>query len=474
MGGCSKTGPTRRSTALIFRASAAVLILIVASVTDLRFAVAAETSEFSDEPIPMVSEDELPARTPPLIEIGPDFLGSGNIPEGIELPTGAVWTPALWVFGNARTAVQYFDNGPGEEQQEWVNRLDLFANLHLTPTERILFGVSPLRDEGEFTGCQRKPDAPDCFSSFNFDVTTFFAEGEFGEIFPNLDPSDSKSLDIGFSVGRQQLFFQEGMLVNDTVDGLGLTRDNIILPGIVDVRVTGFWGWGELNRDDNQDDEDAQLFGLFTEADFRRATVNFDAAYVTSEDDDGVGGDGLNLGASSVQRFGLYNTAFRVNHSVALDNADVEIDDGTLIFAETSTTLPYGTDIVYGNAFWGIDNFSSAARDPTVGGPLGRVGILFAAVGLGDYGAALGNRADDSYGAAIGYQQFFNNERTQLILEAGGRNETNGPESSAVAAGFRLQHAIGARTLLQLDGFVAANQDRSNGAGLRTELLVRF
>lgn len=449
-------------------AAAAVLL------TGIAPALSAESSEFSDEPIPMKTEEELPERTPPIIEIGPDFLGTGNIPEGIELPTGAVWTPALWVFGSYRTALQYFDSGSGAEQQEWANRLDLFANLHLTPTERLLFGVSPLRDQGQFTGCARKPDDRDCEQHANFDVTTLFFEGEFGEIFPDLDPSDSRSLDVGFSIGRQQLFFQEGMMVNDTVDGIGITRDNIILPDIVDIRVTGFWGWDNIERDDNRTDEEAQLFGLFTEADFRRTTTNLDMIYVASDGDDGAGGDSFHVGGSAIQRFGLYNTAFRINQSFGLDNDDNETDDGTLIFAETSTTPPYTHDVAYLNGFWGIDNYSSAARDPTAGGPLGRVGILFAAVGLGNYGAALGNRADDSVGAAVGYQKFFNNQRTQVVFELGGRKETAGADSGAVAIGTRIQQAIGSRLVLQVDGFAAANENSADGIGLRTELLVRF
>ena len=55
-------------------------------------AAGAESSALSDEPIPLKTEEELPERTPPLIEIGPDFLGTGNIPPGIELPTGAELT----------------------------------------------------------------------------------------------------------------------------------------------------------------------------------------------------------------------------------------------------------------------------------------------------------------------------------------------------------------------------------------------
>ena len=62
-------------------------------------------SALSDKPKPLLSEDELPRRTAPIIEIGPDFLGTGNLPKGWVLPTGAVWQPALWVFGSSRDVI---------------------------------------------------------------------------------------------------------------------------------------------------------------------------------------------------------------------------------------------------------------------------------------------------------------------------------------------------------------------------------
>ena len=435
---------------------------------------AAETSEFSDQPIPMKTPDELPARTPPLVEVGPDFLGPGNIPEGIELPTGAVWTPALWVFGSYRTALQYFDRGPTDQLEEWRNRLDLFANVHMTPTERLLVGISPLRDGSDFSGCDLSSGGSECEWHTDLDVTTVFVEGEFGEIFPNLDPDDSRALDVGFSVGRQLLFFQEGMMLNDTVDGVGVTRDNIILPGIVDLRITGFFGWDNIDREPSLDGGATTLLGLFTETDFRKSTFNLDATWVIGSSNENAIGDTFNIGASSVQRVGLYNTAFRVNHSVAFNPAGQKTTDGTLFFAESSTTPAYSHDVAYLNAFLGLDSFTSAARDPIAGGPLARVGILFAGVGLGNYGSALSNDPDDSYGAALGYQKFFNQQRTQLVLELGGRGHIDGVNPAAGALGLRLQHALGDRTLLQIDGFASVNEDQADGQGLRAELLFRF
>ena len=64
------------------------------------------------------------------------FLGVGQITPGFETPFGAVWQPSLIVYGEYRTAIQTFNDGD-REISEWANRLDLFTNLYLTPTERI-------------------------------------------------------------------------------------------------------------------------------------------------------------------------------------------------------------------------------------------------------------------------------------------------------------------------------------------------
>jgi len=444
-------------------------------VQDVR-AAGGETSALSDEPVPLLDEEDLPPRTPPIIEIGPDFLGTGNIPRGIELPTGAVWTPALWIFGDYRTALNYFDNGEAPHSEEWVNRLDIFANLQLSGTERILFGMQPLHDRNEFTGYIREPDRNDGWEDggFNADITTLFFEGEFGEIFPNLDPDDTGSLDYGFAIGRQPIFFQEGMMFNDTIDSLGIVRDTVLIPNYsVDTRITALFGWNDINRNDNNQNNSSYTIGLFTETDFRATTTNLDVAYVFAKDRHG--GDGLFIGASATQRLGLWNTSFRGNVSIATEGGNREqVDTGGLLFAETSRTLPYSDNVIYGNAFWGIDKFTSAARDELAGGPLGRVGLLFAAVGLGAYGPALSNQAQDVVGGSVGHQWFFNNHRTQLVLELGGRIGTDSRIDDAGAIGGRFQQALSRRVILRFDAFTSVQENRDEGYGARTELLVRF
>jgi hypothetical protein len=188
--------------------------------------------------------------------------------------------------------------------------------------------------------------------------------------------------------------------------------------------------------------------------------------------------DGLHAGASTTQRMAVFgktvNSSVRINQSWALDDETPAIQTGTLLFGEFNVT-PYGTDnVLYTNAFWGIDEFSSASRNETAGGPLGRTGILFAAVGLGRYGSALSNRPDNVVGGAVGYQMFFNNERTQVILEAGGQLGTESDTRDEAAIGARVQQAIGDRFVLRLDGFVSAQEDRDPGVGARTEFVAQF
>ena len=435
-----------------------------------------DSSRISDEVVPP-RVDLVPDRTPPLLELGNPFLGIGPIDEPLTFPTGAELQPALTVFGSLRTALQTFDAG-AVTTTELATRLDLFGNLQLSGTERFLVGFRPLEEDGRFTRYTFEPDGPGDGYEGEVDLTpsTLFFEGDFGEIFPGLDPRDERRLDYGFAVGRQQLTFQEGMLVNDRIDSLGITRNTLLPRGGSNLRVTGLVGWNEIHRDDNREDDDALLFGLFSEADFPRSTFTLDLAYV--DDTDGSTGgstDAFYAGAGAVQRIGHWNTAFRALTSRAEDDTPAA-SDGTLLFAEVSRNPVHSDDLVYGTAFLGFDRFSSAARGPETGGPLGRAGVLFAAVGLGSYGSALGNEADDSFGGALGWQTFLDDEthRNQLILEVGGRADTDESNREAVAAGFRFQRALGSRTVLRFDGFLTGRDDLEPLAGLRCELLIKL
>jgi hypothetical protein len=444
------------------------------------------SSAISDEYIPLQLEG-FPERPKFLLELGNPYLGTGNIKPGFKLPTGAIWQPTLILFGTLRTAVQSFEVDDFRVT-EWATRLDLFANLQLSGTERLVVGFRPFDRDGRFTSYIFEPSSGDpAFRALfgdddefrdelNGEIESLYFEGDFGEIFPRLSEKDFNRTDIGFSIGRQPLVFQDGMLINDSIDGLGLTRNTLLPRNISNFRATVFIGAGDVHRN-NIEDHDAELFALLTSTDTRTSTIDADLVYVGGSE---VSGDMIGLGVSAVQRIGKINTSFRVLGSYALDEETRFATEGTLLFSEVSYTPRYSEDLVYFTNFLALDEFSAAASGPASGGPLGRAGISFAAVGLGNYGAPLSSRARDVVGGAVGYQKFFGvTKRRQLLAEFGVRAGTSSDVSNQAAAVVRYQKAMGRRMILVWDGFASYREglggsDDATGVGGRFELVVKF
>lgn len=439
-----------------------------------------EIASLSDEYIDFKTEksegeDKLPSRPPLLYELGNGFLDTGNLHPGFEIPyIGAVWQPRLWAYMINRTAFQSFDNGNGNGREtEIANRLDLFANLQLTGTEKILLGLRTTDNNRatEFTRYTFDGDNEGFNDEFNFNIETLFFEGDLGSLFPNLDKEGQLPLDFGFTVGRQPVIFQEGILINDTVDAVGIVRNNIPFPGTSNLRISAMYGWNRLDRNDADRNSDENMYGLFIAADTHLSTFNYDMIYV----DDSDNGDGLYVGVSAIQRLpalGGISTAFRANTSIALDD---EIDGnvvgtGTLLSSEISKTVTGSDDIVYFNSFLGLGNFTQAGREAIVGGPLANTGILFASPNLGNYLAEIDPFTSDSVvGGAVGYQAFWDDKRRNLILEIAGRHDLSGDGSDSLGFGAQLQQAVGQHIQLTFETFYTINEDTDDAFGGRAE-----
>jgi len=451
--------------------------LLLGLQTTFSFALTNEPSRIPDVYIPL-KVDEVPDRPRGLLEIGDTLLGNNAPPAGFRIPTGAIWQPFLYVYGSYRTAVQTFQKDQ-KTNSEWANRLDLFAELRLTGTERLHIGFRPFDKEGKFAGYNfEDKDNHWREEGLNMDIQTLFFEGDFGEIFPGLDPNDNGYTDISFSVGRQPINIQDGFMINDVFDSVGFAFNGFQFPNAGYWKMTALYGWAELHRGDgmNIKDPSANLIGFFNEIEFLKTTVNFDVAYVLSDKNS----DGLYFGLSAVQRLGMFNTTFRVNTSIAVGQEPNEtlsqVKDGTLLFAELSFTPRSTQDLAYANVFWGIDEYTSAGRGPANGGPLGRAGILFAAVGLGGYKPALSNSGANSFGGSIGYQMLFNGGRQQVMVEFGGRKDTAGNHAkTGIAIGASYKQRLGNHTILRFDTFGSQYEGNSHlGYGARTELQFKF
>jgi len=456
----------------ILPAAASLLLVVAAARAADEKAGEESPSRLSDEPIPLKTLD-VPGRPASVLEIGDGFFHPGKIGDGFTLPTGAVWQPSLLVFGTFRTGLGHLDRGGGAGIGEWANRLDLFVNLKLSATERVLVGFRPLDENNRFSGYNFDPMDREV-DGFNLDIRTALFEGDFGEIFPKLDPQETKMLDFGFAVGRQPFLFQDGILVNDTLDAFALVRNSLKPKGISNLRSSFVVAWNEIHRGNNVEDDEATLLALFNEFDTHTSTVEVDLVGVLGSATSG-GGDALYFGAGATQRIGRFNTTFRFNLSAPLDGENPFVTRGALLFAEVSWVPHHTIDNVYVNVFVGIDSFSSAARDPSAGGPLGRVGILFAATGLGSAGAPVANRVGEDVGGAVGYQWILDGGRRQVVLELAGRMDYNGAGTSEAAVGARFQQALRQNYIVIVDGFVGYRELVSDAIwGVRLEFQVKF
>ena len=145
-------------------------------------------------------------------------------------------------------------------------------------------------------------------------------------------------------------------MINDTVDSVGLVRNNIRFAGISGMRSTVVYGWNELNRSDARLNQTSDMIGFFNAIDTPERTVNVDMIYIN---DDLDGGDSFNVGLSSIQRIGHYNTAFRINQSFA-ETGNLQSDRGTMYSAEVSWTPYRSDDIMYVNSFVVDGNYTQA------------------------------------------------------------------------------------------------------------------
>jgi len=447
-----------------------------------------DSYSYIDDQVVSPDREAVPGVRPrPLLEIGDPFQGQGPVTDGFEIPTGAVWNPSLLVYGTFRSAFQVFDPGNGVDRSEWANRLDLFANLRLSATERILFGLRPLdnpdragidRDGnpvGSFTGYELGRDggrAGGWKERFDGTVQILFFEGDFGELFPGLDKGDDSPLDLGFTVGRQPILFQDGIMVNGILDAAGLVKNNLRFWGASNIRMAALYASPDVV--DQLPQNRIDLVGFFNEVDTRISTLEIDGMYKNSRRE---AGSGLFFGLGATQRLGPINSTIRYNISIPLGQGPGEVPLGHLITLELAMDIPGTHDIIYVNGFAGIDEYESAFRGPEAGGPLGRIGILFAAPGIGRYGAPINPFPKRALGGVIGLQMFFNHERTQLIVEVGGRASTmDNDTTDTIGGAVRVQQALWNRVVLLSEGFVAKQErtDGDIGYGARFELILKF
>lgn len=429
----------------------------------------------------------------PLLEIGRDLYGPGEIGEGIAIfGEKNRLTPQLLLFGDVRVATAYNKDAGGKEIGQTALDVNLFANLQLTGTERVLVFWEPTQDGAvftrhEFAGPDRDRDAdPDI--EFGEEPTTAFFEGDLGAILAGLT-DEYKSFDLPISFGRMPLLFQNGVWLEDAFLGAAVTipAQNSPALGITNYDLTFFGGISEITTDaiidgaGARDDDEGEMIGVAGFFDVAEGYLELGAAYI--HDGDGSDGDFsyLNLTAGFSKRyFGMVSNATRIVANVGQSPGAGfgETANGFIILSENAfiTHLPL-TLIPYANFWLGKDNPQSVARAGAAGGILRNTGLAFETDNLTGF-PTLDPNGRDTVGGAIGVQYLFGLDQ-QLVAEVAAvipwDGENGAVDENQYAFSLRYQIPLSNQVILRADAIYGIQEGPADDLfGARVELRYKF
>lgn len=425
---------------------------------------------------------------PAALSIGRDELyGTGEVGEGIVLfGEKNRFFPHLLVFGDWRTAVAFNKNN-GNEVGQIATRLNLFADLKLTATERILMFYEPLRNNGQATRLVFEDDNSNG-TSFEFEIedepTTLFFEGDAGAIIAGLTDT-FQSYDRPIAFGRVPLLFQNGVWMDDAFLGGAFTipAQNSSALDITNYDLTFFAAGAEVTTGafvkdtGGNDDNEAAMIGVKGFFDLQEGYLELGAAYLhdkkQKDDDESY----LNLTAAFSKRyFGKVSNATRLIVNVGQESPRVgkRTADGFLLISENAfiTHLPL-TLIPYANFWIGKDSPQPAAK---ADGVLKNVSLAMETDALTGF-PTLDATGQDTFGGALGVQYLFSLEQ-QLVVDVTAvipwDGENGGAQDEQFALSARYQIPLSNQWIFRADAMYGALVNQEDIFGARMELRLKF
>jgi hypothetical protein len=419
---------------------------------------------------------------PPLLDFGGDLYGFGPLTPGINL-FGAKdeLHPQFLLFGDWRTAVAANQNGKVDKDLA-ATRLDLDFDLRLTATERIVLIMTPINDAGDFSRVEFGGDHPLIHTAFlDLKPDALFFEGDLARITSSLANTDNKA-DIPFAAGLMPLLFQNGIWMNDAIDGAAVTipaRNSPAL-GISNMDVTFFGGYHQVNTAAIANDHEVSLFGFnaFVEANhgywefgYARVDGSSRAADLSYN----------NLALAFTRRYwDEISNSVRViaNFGQNPDPGHASTANGLLFLFENSLISTQESVLVpYLNGWVGFHDPQSVARNADAGGILVNTGIVFETDDLTGF-PKMDDTGHNTAGAALGLEYLFDLHQ-QIVFEVaalgayGDAAERTAP-GNQYGAGIRYQLPLNNAWIFRSDAIAAVRDGEQNLLGFRVELRRKF
>lgn len=416
----------------------------------------------------------------PLVECGRPWFESGQLcPSSTIFGCANLSAPQFTVFGDFRVAAASNQQN-GDSATFVALEANLNFDLKITATERFLFFISPLDQDGANT--RWLLDEDDFEEELDPDVEFGFFEGDMGAIVGGWR-GQTLPFDLPFAVGFIPLVIQNGTWLEDAFAGLAVTIPARNSPrlDIPNMDFTFFWGFDGLNSPAfDGDDNAAKVYGIANFIEAYGGYWELDYAYL--EDRDGtLDRSYSNIGLAYTRRYGRWlsnSVRFIGNAGQSTEGGD-NTADGFLLSIENSliSTAP-ATFVPYCNLYFGSDRPQSVARDPNVGGILRNTGILFESDGMTGY-PTLDASANDTYGAALGINLLSADFGQQLVLESAflqvlGNDATRIAPGDQYGIGLRYQRPLSNALILRLDGMLGFLENAPDLGGARVELRYKF
>ncbi|MEM9410680.1 MAG: hypothetical protein AAGA30_06175 [Planctomycetota bacterium] len=414
---------------------------------------------------------QLNANQRPLLELGRPWYQLGQLPEGYSfLGHHNSINPQFLIFGDFRSAIA--SNTVNDDSTSQVAfEFNTFWSFFITGTERLVTGVTPLDKGGRNTRWLLDDDFFDTETDFDFDFG--YLEGDLGAIVGGFT-RETLPFDLPFAVGLTPLFIQNGIWLNDAVEGLFITRaaQNSPRLNISNMDITFAYIWDQIDSAAFEGDNSAaRAYAFFTFIEALNGYIEFDYAFV--EDRTDYERSYHNIGVAYSRRFGRFiSHSTRVIANAGQDPVGRQTADGVLLLSENSliTRSPY-TVVPYANFFAGFDTPQSFAGD----NELLNTGILFESDGMTGY-PTLDTNAADTFGYALGLNLIAQDFSQQLILETAAvfRNDDSNLAGDQYGVGMRYQIPLSNSWIFRTDAMYGFFRNDYDDHGVRMELRKKF
>ena len=399
----------------------------------------------------------------PWVEWWRPFYSGGLYPPAIPVFSDVnPLTPHFLVYGDYRAAVGIHRDA-GQPVRSIANRLNLEMDLRFTGTERLHAFMGPLDHNNRFTRFDFSDSADARFEEeLDAQLDTVFFEGDLGAMSGGVIGVDAP-FDLPFSMGRIPLLYQNGIWMEDAIDGVAIAFPWRNQPTLnwSNYEVSFFAGFNQVTSPAfNNNNQAAQVFGSAWFIEAYDGYIEADYAYLN--DHDQRGRSYHNSAIAYTRRYGA-----RISNSLRLlgniGQAGPRVDrsaDGALLLWENSWVSPHPATVVpYWNAFLGYGRPQSVARAAGSGGILRNTGINFESDALTNY-PTLDASGSNAYGGAVGINLLSSDFRRQWVAEFAAL-DTYGDDRLSLAPG--AQYGLGTRWQRSLSNWTLIRADLMYG-----------